>query len=87
MFDGGGKGHAELGLVSASMAVRYEADANGNIVLVMDVVGSRNVALNPDLARAGVKTGPYVRRGARCARLQCRLWQSQNSAGYEILAR
>jgi len=33
----------------------------------MEVVGSRNVDLNLDLARPGVKTGPYVRR-ARIAR-------------------
>ena len=31
------------------------------IVLVMDGVGSRSLALDLNLARAGVKTGPYVR--------------------------
>jgi hypothetical protein len=50
------------------MAVGYKANAKGKIVLVMHVVGSRNIALNLDLARAGVKTGPYVRRAARFAR-------------------
>ena len=29
----------------------------------MDWVGSRTVGLNFDLARPGVKTGPYVRSG------------------------
>jgi hypothetical protein len=36
-------------------------DAYCKIVLVMDGVGSRSLALDLNLARAGVKTGPYVR--------------------------
>jgi len=60
-------GKAELGLFSASMATRNKAKTDGKIVLVMEVVGSRNAAWNLDLAWAGVKTGPYVRRAARCA--------------------
>jgi hypothetical protein len=54
------KGHAELGLISASMAVRRKANANGKIVLRMDLMRSGNLGLDFDLARAGVKTGPYV---------------------------
>ena len=56
---------AELGLISGPMAARHKANANGKIVLVMDVVWSRNVALDLDLARAGVKTGPYVGKRQR----------------------
>ena len=63
-----GKGHAELGLVSASMAVRHKANANGKIILVTDLVASRSIALDLDLARAGVKTGPYVSEATRVAR-------------------
>ncbi len=53
-----------MGFIWALMAVRDEANANGEIVLVMDLVGSRNLGLNLDLARAGVKTGPYVSEAA-----------------------
>jgi|HubBroStandDraft_6_1064221.scaffolds.fasta_scaffold26753_2 hypothetical protein len=50
------------------------ANANGEIVLVMDLVGSRKVALNSDLARAGVKTGPYVRKRLNRQARTAELW-------------
>jgi hypothetical protein len=50
-----------MGFIWALMAVRDEANANGEIALVMDLVGSRNLGLNLDLARAGVKVPPAFR--------------------------
>jgi hypothetical protein len=40
----------------------HPPNADGKTILVMDLVGSRNLRLNLHLAWAGVKTGPYVRK-------------------------
>jgi hypothetical protein len=71
------RGYAKLGFIWASMVVRRKANANGKIVLGMDLVGSRNVALDLDLARPGVKPGPTF--GKTCAQriLDRLLWRKQ----------